>query len=130
MNKEEYNELTGEIIASAIEVHRELGLGLLESVYHICIYNELQDRNLKVKSQVALPVIYKGKNLNKDFLIDLLVENEIIVELKSVETLLAVHEFQLLTYLRLANKKLGLLINFNEPKLINGVRRKINGIIE
>ena len=127
MNKERINNLSGVILDSSIQVHRELGPGLLESVYEVCLCKELDIRNINYKRQVALPVKYKGELLNADYKIDVLVENEIIVELKAVETLLPVHEAQLLTYLKLADKKLGLLINFNVPKLVNGFKRMING---
>lgn len=129
MDKQRYNELTGIIIGAAIEVHRVLGPGLLESVYEACLMEELEKRELEVKNQVTLPIIYKGKVLAKDFRIDLMVENEIVIELKSVEELLDVHEVQLVTYLKLSNKKLGLLINFNVSVLTKGVRRRINGIL-
>ncbi len=89
--------------------------------------NEFYQRKIVAINQVKLPVVYKGKQLDKEFIIDILIENEIIVELKAVECILPVHEVQLLTYLRLANKKLGLLINFNVPTLKEGIRRKING---
>lgn len=127
MKKQEYDVLTDKIISAAIEVHRELGPGLLESVYEYCLLEECQDRGLKVKQQLKLPVVYKGKELNKNFFIDLLIENEIIVELKCAEVLLPVHEVQLLTYLKLADKKLGLLLNFNVPLMKQGIKRKING---
>jgi GxxExxY protein len=127
MNKEEINQLSGKILDAAIEVHRNLGPGLLESVYEICLEEELLNRNIKVVRQVVLPITYKGKTLSKEFCIDLLIENEIIIELKTVDKILPVHEAQLLTYLKLANRKLGLLINFNEALLKNGYRRILNG---
>lgn len=122
-----YNELSSEIIGAAIEVHKTLGPGLLESVYQHCLMDELNRRGISFKTQVKLPLHYKGNNLNKDFIIDLLVEDLIILELKAVEVLLPVHEMQLVTYLKLANIKLGLLINFNVPVLHTGIRRRING---
>ena len=127
MSKEQLNRISGIILDSAIEVHRNLGPGLLESVYEVCLCKELQLRNLKYLRQVPLPVNYKGSLLDAEYKIDILVENEIIVELKAVEVLLPVHEAQLLTYLKLADKKLGLLINFNVPKLVDGFKRMING---
>jgi len=127
MNREEYNNICDLIIGAAIDVHRELGPGLLESVYEVCLEKELVLRGLEVKSQILLPVVYKGEKLDKNFVIDLLVENEVVVELKAVEEILTVHEVQLVTYLKLSNKKLGLLINFNEPLLKHGIRRRING---
>ncbi len=122
-----YNSLTERIIRCAIEVHRELGPGLMESVYEICLRKILADDGMKVESQLILPVHFKGEILNKDFVLDLLVEEEIILELKSVEIILPVHEAQLVTYLKLSGKKLGLLINFNVALLKDGIRRRING---
>lgn len=130
MNRDGYNAICESIIAAAIEVHKELGPGLLESVYEACMVKELTKRGLVVRSQVDLPISYKGEVLEKRFRIDLLVENHVIVELKSIDQIQPIHEVQLLTYLRLANKKLGLLINFNVPLLTSGIRRKINGYIE
>jgi GxxExxY protein len=129
MSKEELNKLSGIILDSAIEVHKELGPGLLESVYEICLYKELRSRNLFVERQVPIDVLYKGEKLDAEFRIDLFVEHEIIIELKAVEVLLPVHEAQLLTYLKLADKKLGLLINFNVPKLVSGFKRMLNGYL-
>ena len=129
MKLEDYNSITQIIIGSAIEVHRELGPGLMESVYEVCLLKLLRDAGLKVQRQVSLPVHFKGEELDKQFIIDVLVENEIILELKSVEVLLPVHEAQLVTYLKLADKRLGLLINFNVVLLKEGIRRRINGII-
>ena len=129
MNKEEINKLSGIILDSAIEVHRNLGPGLLESVYEVCLCKELDSRGIRYARQVSLPVVYKGDELDADFRIDIFVENEIIIELKAVEAMIPVFEAQLLTYLKLANKKLGLLINFNVPKLIDGYKRMLNGIL-
>jgi GxxExxY protein len=129
MSEVEYNKLTDKILASAIEVHRILGPGLLESVYEYCLVEELRRNGLNVQRQVKLPIIYKGRNLEKDFLIDLLVEDKVVIELKAVEEVLPVHEVQLLTYLKLSEKKLGLLINFHVPILKQGVKRKINGVL-
>ncbi len=127
MNKDEINKLSGIILDSSIEVHRNLGPGLLESVYEICLCKELSYRGVNFQRQVLLPVNYKGEKLDADFRIDILVENEIIVELKAVEAMNPVYDAQLLTYLKLADKKLGLLINFNVPKLVDGFKRIING---
>lgn len=129
MNKDQLNKISGIILDGAIEVHKNLGPGLLESVYEICLFKELRSRNLFVERQVPLPVTYKGEKLDAEFRIDLLVENEIIIELKAIEIILPVHEAQLLTYLKLADKKLGLLINFNVPKLVNGFKRMLNGYL-
>lgn len=122
-----YNSVTNRIIKSAIDVHKELGPGLMESVYQVCLKKVLVKEGLDVKTNVILPVCFKGEILDKDFIIDLLIEDEIILELKSVETVLPVHEAQLVTYLKLSNKKLGLLINFNVVLLKEGLRRRING---
>jgi GxxExxY protein len=127
MNEKTYNELTSLIISACIEVHRELGPGLLESVYEVCLLDELFQRGLKAEAQVRLPVTYKGKQLNKEFIIDILVENMIVVELKTVDVLAPIHEVQLVTYLKISEKKLGLLVNFNVELMKNGIRRKING---
>jgi len=126
MNSDQLNNIGSVILDSSIEVHKQLGPGLLESVYELSLLKELSSRNINVLRQVSLPVLYKGEDLNAEFKIDLLVENEIIIELKALETLLPVHKAQLLTYLRLSEKKLGYLINFNVPKLINGFNRIVN----
>ncbi len=127
MSKAEIEKVGKQIVDAAFEVHSELGPGLLESVYEICLVEELQRRGLLVERQVKLPVIYKGKELQKDFFIDILVEKEIVVELKAVEVLLPVHEVQTLTYMKLADMRLGYLINFNVPLIKQGIKRKING---
>lgn len=129
IGREQYNRLSSKIIGAAIEVHKELGPGLLETVYEACLVSELESRGLSVKSQVQLPLFYKGRKLEKEFRIDLLVEDKIIVELKAVEELKDIHEVQLVTYLKLADKKLGLLINFNVAVLSKGIKRRINGIL-
>ena len=123
---DELNQLSNEIIGLAIKVHKALGPGLLESVYELSLLKELSSRNVNVKKQVTIPVLYKGEDLNAEFKIDILVENEIVIEVKAVEILLPVHKAQLLTYLRLSEKKLGYLINFNVPKLIDGFNRIVN----
>lgn len=125
-----YNELSGLIIKAAIAVHRELGPGLLESVYQCCLFQELKDMDLPVLEQVPVPVIYKGRRMSQDLRLDLLVDNRLVVEIKSVEEIHPVHRAQLITYLKLADKKLGLLINFNEEKVIDGVERLMNGYLE
>jgi GxxExxY protein len=121
------NQISSQIIGAAINVHRDLGPGLLESVYQRCMEIELREVGLEVQSEVPVPVVYKGKPITSEgFRIDLLVQGEIIVELKSVETVQPVHKKQLLTYLRLAKKRLGLLTNFNSLALKDGVTRIIN----
>jgi GxxExxY protein len=122
----ELNEISGEIIAAALKVHSAIGPGVLESVYQTCLLHELQQRGLNVASQVVLPVHYDNLKLDSGYRIDLLVENRIIVELKCVETLMPIHKAQLLTYLRLANKPLGLLLNFNVVHLRDGIKRVLN----
>ncbi|AFI85294.1 GxxExxY protein [Methylophaga nitratireducenticrescens] len=120
------NELTGEIIGAAIEVHRQIGPGLLETIYEECLISELQNKGLKLSSQHSLPIIYKGKQLNSVYRLDLLVENEVIVELKTVESLSGLHKAQLLTYLKLAKLRYGLLLNFNVPMMRQGIVRLLN----
>ena len=116
---------TSPIMGAAIEVHRQLGPGLLESAYEECLCHELRLRGLDFTRQVDLPVLYKGLKLDCGYKIDLAVRNEVVLELKSVEKLLPVQEAQLLTYLRLANKRVGLLINFNVPLLTQGIIRRV-----
>jgi len=125
-HKKRYNELGGVIIDSAITVHRELGPGLLESAYQLALKRELELRGLHVKSNVPVTLIYKDQPLGKAYEIDLLVEDEIIIENKSVETLNPVFQFQVITYLKLYNKQLGYLINFNVPLLKDGLKRIVN----
>jgi GxxExxY protein len=123
----ELNQLSSKVIAAAINVHEELGPGLLESVYAACMAIELKEMDLRVESEVPLPVFYRGQKVSEEgFRLDLLIEDRIVVELKSLEKVQSVHKKQLLTYLRLAKKPLGLLINFNEPLLKNGITRIIN----
>jgi len=123
----ELNHLSSQIIDAAITVHKELGPGLLESVYNSCMLLELENMGVKTQSEVLLPVFYRGQKLDgQGFRLDLLIEDQIIVELKSVRKVEPVHKKQLLTYLRLADKPLGLLINFNEYLLKNGITRIIN----
>ena len=121
------NQLTSEIIGSAIEVHRNLGPGLLESTYEECMAFELQNRNLVVKRQHEVPILYKGNKLEQVYRVDLLVNGQIIVELKSIKKIEAIHNAQLLTYLKLENKKYGLLLNFNVPVMRQGIKRLLNG---
>lgn len=127
MNKEQYNKFSKEILDASIRVHKEMGPGLLESIYELCLTKELNLRGIRTERQVFLPLNYRGHELNKDFRIDLLVEDEIIIEIKAVEVLLPVHEAQIISYLKLANKRLGFLINFNVPLLKNGFKRFVNG---
>lgn len=122
------NELSNLIIGCAIEVHRTLGPGLLESVYENCLLDELEEKGIFVERQVELPIEYKDKNLEVGYKIDLLVENKVIIELKSVKEIQPIHVAQLMTYLKLSDNKLGLLINFNEVKLVDGLKRIVNNI--
>ena len=122
------NEISHKIIGVAIEIHRNLGAGLLESAYEAAFTYELKELGLDVKQQVAMPFIYKEIKQEIGYRIDLLVENKVIVELKSVETLAPVHFAQTLTYLKLSSLKLGLLINFNVPVLKDGVHRIVNNL--
>jgi GxxExxY protein len=125
-----HNEISSLVIKAAIAVHRALGPGLLESVYQICLLAELKSMGLRVQEQVAVPIVYRGERLANDLRIDLLVEDRVIIEIKAVEELHRIHIAQLLTYLKLTNKKLGLLINFNTTKLIEGLERVMNGYLD
>ena len=122
------NEIAKEIVDTAYKIHTTLGPGLLESVYESVMAYELQKRGLQVERQKPLPVVYEDVRLEEGFRADLLVAGLVIVELKSVETVAPVHMKQLLTYLRLADKKLGLLINFGEARIKNGISRIVNGL--
>lgn len=124
--KERYEESGKHILNASFEGHKELGPGLLESVYEICLCEELRNKNLNIRNKVELPIIYKGEKLNKFFKIDILVEDIIIIELKSCDMLRRVDEVQLVTYLKLSGLKLGYLINFNVPLLKEGIKRKVN----
>jgi GxxExxY protein len=121
------SELSHQIIKAALKVHSELGPGLLESAYQACLAYELRKAGLEVKSEVALPVIYDNVALDIGYRIDPLIENEIIVEIKAIERVVPVHKAQLLSYLRLSKKRVGLLLNFNVPHLREGIHRVVNG---
>jgi len=121
------DQLTSEIIGSAIEVHRNLGPGLLESTYEECMVFELKQRDLIINRQHEIPILYKGKKLEQNYRIDLLVNNHVIVELKSIKKIEPIHNAQLLTYLKLANIKYELLLNFNVSIMTHGIRRLLNG---
>ena len=120
------NDITETIIGAAISVHKELGPGLLESAYEACLAYELTERKLKIERQKALPVVYRGVELDCGYRIDLLVEDQVVVELKAVENLEPIHEAQMLSYLKLSKCKVGLLINFNVKILRKGIRRFVN----
>ncbi len=124
------NDISYLIRKAAFDVHTELGPGLLESVYETALQFELRQAGLLAQAQVPLPMVYKGIAMDVGFRLDLVVENRVVVEIKSVEAILEVHHMQLLTYLKLSGHKLGLLINFNVPRLKAGIIRKVNGLIE
>jgi GxxExxY protein len=121
------NQLSSQIIGAAIEVHKNLGPGLLESAYEECLCHELGLRGILYERQKDLPIQYKGRNLTCGYRLDVVVESAIILELKSCERIEPIHEAQLLTYLKLSGLRLGLLINFNVGILKNGIRRLLNG---
>jgi len=122
------NEIAKIVVNTCYNIHVELGSGLLESVYEEILYYELLQLGLKVERQKAIPVIWKGLNMKQGFRIDLIVENKVIIELKSVEIIAPVHPKQLLTYLKITGLKLGLLINFNEKLIKNGITRIVNNL--
>ena len=122
------NEISKIIIGKAIEVHKALGPGLLESAYQVCLYYELIEEGLNVEKQKPMPIVYKDVKLDHGYRIDLLVEDKVVIELKTVDALIDVHEAQILTYLKLGDYKLGLLINFNVTLLKNGVKRFVNNL--
>jgi GxxExxY protein len=121
------DDLCGAIIGAAIDVHRELGSGLLESIYESALVIELADRGLATERQVEVPIQYKGRALDGRLRLDLLVADRVIIEVKSTDRLNEIHRAQLLSYLRLASRRFGLLINFNVPRLREGIRRLVNG---
>jgi GxxExxY protein len=122
------NEVTEAIIGAAIEVHRALGPGLLESAYERCLCRELELRGIPFQCQVPLPVEYKGERLDVGYRLDLIVLDQVVVEIKAIERFEKIHDAQLLTYLRLSGKKVGLLLNFNVPVLTDGIKRKVQGL--
>jgi GxxExxY protein len=122
------NEISGSVVDAAMKVHTALGPGLLESVYEKCLKHELTKCGLRVETQVWLPVIYDGVEIAGGYKIDLLVEGQVVVELKVVEQILDIHKAQLLSYLKLADKRVGLLINFNVVHLRDGIRRLVNNL--
>lgn len=126
LTKEEYERIGRIILDCAFEVHKELGPGLLESIYEECLCEEIRNKGLKVEDQVYLPLVYKGKKLNKNFRIDILVEDAIVLEIKSAIDIYTVDEAQLVSYMKLADKRLGYLLNFNVALLKEGIKRKVN----
>jgi GxxExxY protein len=128
MDVEQINSRSAAIIDAAMTVHSALGPGLLESAYQTCLAHELRNRGFAVATQVAAPIMYKNLRLDAGYRIDILVDDEVIVELKSVASLLPIHDAQLLSYLRLADRRVGLLINFNVLHLKDGIKRLVNGL--
>ena len=126
MEKERFEYLATQVFKTALEVHKILGPGLLESVYEFSMIKELEMRGIAFQSQTKVPLFYKGHDTSKEFFIDLLIENEIIIELKAVENIAPVHQAQLLSYLKLSEKKMGFLINFNVPLIKDGFKRMVN----
>jgi GxxExxY protein len=126
VDPEEYSHVTRQILAGAIEVHRALGPGLLESIYTPCLQYELTARNLRFVAQRSIPIVYKGMSIEACYRVDLIVEDVVVVEVKSVAAILPIHEYQLQTYLRLTGCPVGELINFNVPRLMDGVKRRLN----
>ena len=122
------NDISNLVIGAAIDVHRKMGPGLLESVYHQCLKHELGIREIPYETEVQIRAKYKGLEFDCAYRMDIVVSNSVVLELKVVERLLSVHEAQLLSYLRLTGKKLGLLINFNTPILKSGIKRIVNGL--
>src|SRR5690349_9264248 len=122
------NQISKVILDASFRVHSELGPGLLESAYEACLKHELQKAGLTVESQVTLPIIYDGVKLDAGYRLDLLVENALIVELKAVEAILPIHEAQLLSYLKLSKRQLGLILNFNVVHFRDGIKRMVNNL--
>ncbi|MCA8992741.1 MAG: GxxExxY protein [Planctomycetaceae bacterium] len=122
------NEISGQIVDAAMAVHTALGPGLLESAYQTCLAFELRSRGLHVETEHGLPLVYRGEQMDVGYRVDLLVNSQIIVEVKSVDRLAPIHEAQLLSYLKLADLRLGLLINFNVLRLKDGIKRMANGV--
>ena len=122
----ELNDISGATIGAAVAVHKALGPGLLENAYKVCLAHELRKRDLHVQTELELPVVYDGVKVDLGYRLDVLVQDAVIVEIKSVQELHPIHEAQLLSYLKLGSKKLGLLINFNVRKLTDGVKRMVN----
>ena len=128
--REELNKITEAIIGAAIDVHKALGPGLLESAYIACLVYELIERGYKATREVPLPLIYKGVKLDSGYRLDIFVNDKVIIEVKSVERLAPVHDAQIISYLKIANCKVGLLINFNVKMVKDGIRRFVNGSLD
>ena len=128
--REELNKITEAIIGAAIDVHKALGPGLLESAYIACLVYELIERGYKATREVPLPLIYKGVKIDSGYRLDIFVNDKVIIEVKSVERLAPVHDAQIISYLKIANCKVGLLINFNVKMVKDGIRRFVNGSLD
>jgi len=128
LERDELERIAKTTLDCAFKVHGELGPGLLEKAYEACLLLELHENGLQAITQKTIPIMYKGTRIDAGFRLDLLIEKELIVEVKSVESMLPVHAAQLLSYLRLSGKRLGLLINFNTPRLKQGIKRIVNGL--
>jgi len=127
-NKNDINQLSRSIIGAAINVHSELGPGLLESAYEECLAYELLQKDIPFERQKPISVVYKGNPIDCGFRLDLLVDNSVVVELKAIDQILPIHQAQLLTYLKLSRCKLGLLLNFNVEKMVDGIKRMVNNL--
>jgi GxxExxY protein len=121
------NKITGAVISAAMKVHSHLGPGLLESAYEACLAHELRKQGMRVAQQVGLPVVYDGEKIDLGYRIDLIVEDVVVVEIKSVEAINPVHQAQLLSYIRLSGRRVGLLINFHVAHLHDGIKRMVDG---
>jgi GxxExxY protein len=126
VTREELNTLTGQIIEAAMAVHTVLGPGLLESTYEACLAFELQNRGIAIRAQVPLPVVYQGQRLEIGYRIDLLIAEQVVIEVKAVDSIAPVHKAQLLSYLKLSDRRLGLLLNFNVVHMRDGIIRMVN----
>jgi GxxExxY protein len=124
------NEIGTKLLEAAIQIHRELGPGLLEAVYEVILARELSDRGLRVQRQVPVPIVFKGIRFDEGFRADIIIENKVLLELKSVERIVPAHKKQVQTYLRLTGLKLGYLLNFGEAVLKSGITRCVNGLEE
>jgi GxxExxY protein len=128
LNEGELNRLSGIVVDAAVQVHKALGPGVLESAYAACMAYELRERGLVIQTQVELPIVYKNVQMETGYRMDLLVEEAVVVELKTVTAILPVHEAQVLTYLKLSRCRLGLLLNFYVPKMRDGIKRLVNNL--
>ncbi|MEM6798553.1 MAG: GxxExxY protein [Planctomycetota bacterium] len=130
MNAQQLNANSGEVVDAAVDIHQELGPGLLESVYEVVLAREVERRGFRVRRQVVVPIEFRGVRFDEGFRLDLIVEDAVVVEIKSIEVIKDVHKKQLLTYLRLMNRRLGLLLNFNTTLMKDGITRTVNNLPE